>query len=185
MRHFCIAALVLCVSASAARADEPEIPFASITFSPLHLILPVFEVTAEFRVHPDIGVAAILGGGTIGPHLDPDDVLESPFVFEGGARFAWYAVGSFKHGMQVGLETLFAHISTSGKDISGFGRGLGITPFLGYKIAADSGFTFECQMGPVFGFVFAEATESSTGDSASASDTSIGLNINLNIGWSF
>lgn len=42
-------------------------PSMSLTFSPLHLVLPILELTGEYRVNPKLGVAVILGGGKVTP----------------------------------------------------------------------------------------------------------------------
>lgn len=52
------------------RVDTPQITPAdlhdiSITWSPIHLIFPVVELTAEFRAADSIGIAGIFGAGQI------------------------------------------------------------------------------------------------------------------------
>lgn len=177
-------ALVACaavlLSAPVARANEGYI--ASITLSPLHLIMPMGEVTAEFRIIDKLGIAAVFGAGTF---IYTD--VTPPTVLEAGASLRYYVVGDFEHGMQLGAEVLYAHVATSTSEgdvtVTGVGSGLAVGPFIGYKIATRVGFTFDSQVGVTFAAVDAEA--SGGGQSASQSASLVGLLLNLNIGWSF
>src|SRR6476646_9254851 len=49
-------------SVAAARPDHPR-RMMSLTISPLHLFLPIVELTGEYRVLDKLGVAAIAGAG--------------------------------------------------------------------------------------------------------------------------
>ena len=177
------AVLAFAAAPSIAHADvEPDPQHTvSLTFSPIHLILPVFEAQAELRLDPQIGLAVIGGIGAVS--VDTTDGSASALVFEVGAKFAWYAVGDFEEGMQLGLEVLYVGVSGDGEDelddVKFVGSGIGISPFIGYNIVADVGFTFEAQVGPAF--IIATASSS---DGDSASEVGIGPMLNLNIGWS-
>src|SRR5438874_13063933 len=68
----------------------------SVTFSPIHLVFPILEVTGEYRIDDKMGVAAIVGAGQI-------SLLGSAFtVAELGGQFRYYVLGSFIHGMELG-----------------------------------------------------------------------------------
>jgi hypothetical protein len=155
-----------------------------VSISPLHLLAPVVELTAEVRVHRKIGVAAIGGYGQVraaegGPRFT---------VWELGAQFVGYAVGSFDHGMQLGAEVLY--VGVSGEDsagsvsVSGAGNGLAAGPFVGYKLATKVGFSFNIQAGAQYMVARADAT-SSTGATAQSQQSSVIPLLNLNAGWSF
>lgn len=174
-----LALLLATPAAASERANR--LHSVAITFSPLHLIFPVLEVTGEFRVHRKVGLAAIIGGGTIGSHLV--DNFDG-YLLEFGASVRWYAVGDFDHGMQVGLEVLYAFLSSSTESVAAVGNGVGLAPFIGYKITAGVGFTFDAQVGPSIMFATAKAA-SSSGNTASEEDIAIGVMLNLNIGWAF
>lgn len=152
-----------------------------ISISPIHLIGPIVELTGEARLHRHIGVALIGGYGA----LKVDGVAERFKVWEVGGQFVGYPVGHFDHGMQVGLEVLYAGVSTneSSKVTVATATGLATGPFIGYKLATKVGFSFNVQGGVQY--VFARADASSGGATASAEQRSIIPLLNLNVGWSF
>jgi len=146
----------------------------SLTISPIHLFLPVVELTGEARVHDKVGVALIGGAGK---YTDPNISGISATVYEAGGQVRVYVIGDFRHGMEVGGEVLYVHLNDDRVALSG--EGLAVGPFLGYKIMIDAGFTFDAQVG--FEHISAQA---STGTST-ANDRSIIPLLNLNVGWSF
>ncbi len=148
-----------------AQAIEPYDHSVSVTLSPIHLLYPIIEATGEFRVGKKAGVAAIAGFGSIDRYS----------VVEIGGQGRYYPVGDFDHGLQLGGEVLAVVVSGSGAS----GTGLSIGPFVGYKIAARFGLTFDIQLG-VQGY----AVGASSG-STSASDSALGPLLNINLGWSF
>jgi hypothetical protein len=158
-------------------APPPEPPHPrrvfSLTISPLHLFLPVVELTGEARVHDKVGVAVVGGAGK----YTDDSVNISATVYELGAQVRFYVLGDFRQGLQLGAELLYLHLNAP--DIVATGEGLAIGPFIGYKIIVDAGFTFEAQLG----FEHVSAQAQSGGSSESQKDY-IPL-LNLNIGWSF
>ncbi|MDY0060386.1 MAG: hypothetical protein RBU45_11285 [Myxococcota bacterium] len=184
--------------ATTARAEEPAAApapaddghFLSLTLSPIHLAMPVLEVTAEYRVLPKLGVAGFLGAGQYtqeteigGTVVDEDTFL----VLEVGAQVRYYVLGDFDHGMQLGAEVLYLHLSgddLSSSTVSGSGAGVAVGPFLGYKIATRIGFTFDVQLGYQVILVSAEASNDQ-GQSATSDETSGSPLLNLNVGWSF
>jgi len=155
----------------------------SLTISPFHLVLPVVEVMGEFKVQDWFGLAAILGGGSIqGTGTIADERLT---VFELGAQALFYPVGDFDHGMQLGLEALFIHISgtfDSGA-LTGTGSGLAVGPLIGYKFAASWGLTVDIQGGYQIAGIAASASDGTTTESDSTVEGVVLLNINA--GWSF
>lgn len=163
----------------------------SLTISPLHLILPVAELTGEYRLTDKIGIAAVLGAGavTVESGSGSSKSTDSFTVYEAGISGRYYILGSFIHGMQLGAEVLYVHISGDGvgdsSSISGTGQGLAIGPFAGYKIATNIGFTFDAQLGYAYYLLGADAEDSDTGETDSASASGHGLLLNLNVGWSF
>ena len=171
--------------APAAQPPEPEEPAhrASITFSPVHLVFPIVEVTGEFAINDKIGVAAILGYGTVSAKTINETYRFK--AWEAGAHFNYYALGTFDHGMQIGAEALYVHVSTDNKDvdISGAASGLAIGPYIGYKLITRVGFTFEANGGVQYVTMQADATDGTT--SASKSKRNFIPLLNLNIGWSF
>ncbi len=167
------------------KSEEGNI--VSITISPVHLVLPVFELMGEYRLQDKIGAAVIVGFGSI--EIDP--ILGGPptsfSIFEGGAQLQYYLLGNFDHGMQLGAEAVFVQVSGSVGTVTGLGQGLVAGPYIGYKVAADVGFTFNAQLGYQVGLISASAEDTSDGSSSSASgeESASGPLLNLNVGWSF
>ena len=158
--------------------DEDRSVYLSL--SPLHLILPVVEVMGEARVHRKIGVAVIGGYGSV----TVSDLVPSVKVWEVGGQFVGYPVGHFDHGMQLGLEVLYAGASTSYNRVSATELGLASGPFIGYKLATRVGFSFNVQAGVQYVFAKGEAS-STSGAMASAEQADVVPLVNLNVGWSF
>ncbi len=155
----------------------------ALTISPFHLVAPIIEVTGEFAVNRNLGVAAVGGYGQL-TYEDPQTGAQDPImVYEAGLQGRWYALGSFDHGLQLGGEALF--VAASGKDVGAdevdaTGAGFGVGPFIGYKKAARFGLTFDAQLGFQYTVLRAEA---SNGSASKRSDVTPMLNLNL--GWSF
>ncbi|MDP2305819.1 MAG: hypothetical protein Q8P18_07305 [Pseudomonadota bacterium] len=167
-------ALALALLPDAAASDKPPYDkHVSITFSPLHIFSRTGEVTAEGRIVDKLGLAGILGVGAPAGYA----------LLEVGTSARYYVVGSFDHGMQLGAEILYAHLSTEQGGIDASGDTAAIGPFVGYKIAARFGLTFEGQLGAQYQISSARAQ--SGAQSASASDSRIIPLLNLNLGWSF
>jgi hypothetical protein len=168
---------------SAAPAEEDRSVYLSI--SPFHLLVPFFELTGEVRVHRNLGVSGIVGYGAVRP-----EGSASKFdIWEVGGQFVGYPVGHFDHGMQLGLEVLYAGVSggdssTNNVKVAATASGLAAGPFVGYKLATRVGFTFNVQGGVEYLFVRADAS-ASTGQTASAQQTRLIPLVNANLGWSF
>ena len=159
-----------------------------LSFSPLHLILPVVEVQGEVKLHRQIGVALIGGYGSVKASSSIGGETPHFTVWEVGGQFVGYPVGHFDHGMQLGVEVLYAGVSTDSKSgsvsIAGGANGLAVGPVVGYKLATKVGFSFNVQGNTKYVAMRAEAS-SNTGQTASARDSAIIPVLNLNVGWSF
>lgn len=160
----------------------------SLTISPLHLFMPMLELTGEYRVSNRFGAAAVLGvGAPMFNYHDDYGVPQSTrtLFLEGGLQARYYVLGSFRHGMQVGLEAMVGHLSVddASANVTGTGTAVAIGPFVGYKITTKNGFTFDSQLGFQRAFISAEASED--GESSQGSMSATGPLLNLNIGWSF
>jgi hypothetical protein len=145
----------------------------SLTISPIRLVFPVVELTGEARAHDKVGVALIGGGGGSDPNISET----SATAYEAGAQVRVYVLGDFRHGMQVGGELLYLHLS--GNRLSRNGEGLAVGPFLGYKIMIDAGFTFDAQLG-----IEHISARAASGNNTANDKAFIPL-LNLNVGWSF
>jgi hypothetical protein len=159
-------------------AAGPELPIASITFSPAHLAISTLEVTGEVRLAPTLSAAVVGGLGRFGS-IDPFEEGGSTTVVELGAQFRWYALGDFRRGLQLGAEVLYVVLSSESSSRRLLGEGLGVGPFVGYKHVFGLGLTLDGQVGAQ-----AIALRAGDGDSSSQART-VGVLLNLNAGWSF
>jgi hypothetical protein len=156
--------------APAARPD----PSIAITVSPIHLLIPMAEVTAEVRLAPKLGLAVIGGVGRMRLATTNDSVG----LVEGGGSVRYYVTGSFRSGLQLGAEALYVHASTDDMTVDVKARGLAVSPFVGYKWTHRSGFTFDGQIGASYMAVQAKST------TQTAEKSKVGPMLNLNVGWS-
>lgn len=165
-------------------AEETPDRSVYLAISPLHLLLPVVELTAEVRLHRNIGVSVLGGYGTI----RPSGSLTRYKVYEVGGQLTAYPIGHFDHGMQVGLETVYLGVagddSNGNVKVTAAASGFAAGPFIGYKLATRSGFSFNVQGGFEYVLVQADAS-SSSGATASAEETRWIPLVNANVGWSF
>lgn len=147
----------------------------SVTISPFLLIFPIVEVTAEFKTDPKVGFAGIAGIGSI------FDVS----VYEIGGQYNYYVLGDFRHGMQLGGEAKYMHMSVSDDNSNAEGTGniISAGPYVGYKYAAHFGFTFHLQGGYSVGAGTVKVTDSN--GSGGTSLSAAGPILNINAGWSF
>ncbi len=160
--------LVVLALSSNARAES-----VAITTSPLLLVIPMAEVTAEVRLADRVGVSVIAGVGS----LRDQDTDETISLLEGGASVRYYVTGSFRGGLQLGAEAVYIHASADSMDVEA--AGLGLSPFVGYKWTHRSGITLEGQLGATF------MTARATSDTATASDRDVFPMLNLQVGYSF
>jgi hypothetical protein len=145
----------------------------AITMSPIHLAVPFVELMGELRAHPQVGVAAIAGAGRV------DDIT----VWEAGGQFNYYLIGSFDHGMQLGVEAMYLHADKTESGIAAAADGLAIGPYVGYKVAMNVGFTFNAQLGAQAAVLRGEASSSTA--TAMTEQKDVFPLVNLNVGWSF
>lgn len=158
----------------------PAIPMASVTISPLHLALPLLEVTGEYRLNPTLGVAVIAGYGTVTEKVNNLDLT----LWELGLQANTYVIGDFRHGLQLGAEVMYVGASgTAVDDINASARGLTAGPYVGYKFAASFGLTVLIQVGYQWMGIGAKASRDE--QSASETNTDSGPLVNFNLGWSF
>jgi hypothetical protein len=149
-------------------------PTVAITVSPIHLAIPMAEVTAEIRIAPKLGVAVIGGLGRMRSELTNESIA----LAEGGASVRYYLTGSFRSGLQLGAEALYLHASTEDMTVEVKARGLALSPFIGYKWTHSSGFTFDGQIGASY------MTARAKGAGQSADESKVAPMLNLNVGWS-
>ena len=174
-----------CASASANGESAQDLRTMSITISPIHLTLPLVEVTGEYQLTPQMSAACIGGAGSI------TDAGSDYLMYELGTQFRYYVWGDFDHGLQLGAEILYIGVSTDDSEgdvaLSGSADGLAIGPFVGYKFTAGFGLTIDIQAGYQFLTMQAEAEASSDDMTVAETDEAedgIPL-ININFGWSF
>jgi hypothetical protein len=157
----------------------------TVMWAPLRLIIPVGEVTAELRVHDKVGVSLTLGGGQRNVAANGMEVKGTEI--EGGAQVRYYLVGNFSHGMEVGAELLDEYVTFQeplpANVVAVAAGGVTVGPFVGYKIATHSGFTFEGQLGARYLAVDPPVTGSST-VMPMVQQRWLPL-LHLNVGWSF
>lgn len=169
---------ILAAQSAPPQAQDVDVQHqVSITISPIHLSMPMVELTGEYRLTDKMGVALILGAGSI------KSLGRSYTALEAGAQYRYYVLGSFIHGLQLGAEILYLSLSGADAGIDAKGAGLAVGPFVGYKIATNIGFTFEVQGGAQYMAAGASATDGT--NSASGKDSDIIPLLNLNVGWSF
>ena len=155
-------------------------------WAPILLAVGVAEFTAEYRVQRKLGVSVTLGAGkrTISTTMSSAEAKGTEI--EGGAQIRYYAIGSFRHGMEVGVQALEEHVTFDEPLPAGIvgaaAGGFTVGGFLGYKIATRVGFTFEAQLGARY-LVVDPAGVGAVG-SIPAEDKWQPL-LHLNVGWSF
>ena len=153
-----------------------RMPSVAITVSPLHVFVPMAELTVEARVAEKVGIAVIAGAGT----FHEPDTNQRVSLFEGGASARYYVTGSFRSGLQLGAEALYVHGATDAMTVDIKAAGLALSPFAGYKWTHASGFTLEGELGASFMVARAKAA---TGQMAEKSK--VGPLLNLQVGYSF
>jgi hypothetical protein len=164
---------VLLASHTAVAHAEPK--KVAATFSPIHLVFPMFELQVEARVAPKIGVSVIAAAGRV----SNEDETITATAYEAGAQFGYYFLDDFE-GLHAGIETLYLHLGDVEQDLSATAAGLTIGPIVGYKLVTSVGFTFLAQGGVQF------VTYQASSDTASTREQKKVLpNLNLNVGWSF
>lgn len=169
-------------------APAPPAPEHRLTvlWAPLRLVVPLVELTVEYRVADKIGASITLGGGkrtlSTGNNMDvPGNELE------GGAQARYYALGDFSRGVELGAELLYERVRFDEPLPAGVvgvaAGGLTVGPFVGYKVATKRGFTFEGQLGARY-LVVEPPVQGSAAGMPAIESTWLPL-LHLNVGWSF
>ena len=158
----------------------PESPKSfTLSWSPLHLALPLIELEGEYNVAPHMGAGVILGGGRVTSTSSTGPSITAT-AYEVGAQFNYYIMHAFD-GLHVGLEGMYLTLGDVMQDSSVTAEGLAIGPYVGYKLQTSIGFAFIAQLGAQY--AVAQAESSSSGAMASAKK--LYPLLNLNVGWSF
>jgi hypothetical protein len=169
--------------------NEKPTRYVSLTLSPVHLALPVFEATLEVRPTEHLGIAAIGGLGDAPPSVVGQNLVETDDRFavrEIGAQLLIYPFSNFD-GFVIGGELLSVKVSgsttvnTQSVDVTGSALALG--PLLGGKWIHESGFTLFGHLGAQR--LWLNADSASSGRTVNASDSRWFPLVNLNAGWSF
>lgn len=175
-------AIAPAVAEAETAADESarSTPQVAITFSPLHLVLPMVEVAGEFRLADQISAAAIAGAGSFSGNRLGDPADDNQYTaWEIGGQFRYYLLGDFARGLQLGAEVIYLDVAAEGALGSAEGEGLSAGAFGGYKHTFSFGLTLDGQLGAQAILVRAQNGE------ARASDEIVSVLLNLNAGWSF
>jgi len=139
------------------------------------------EVTGEVRVHDRVGIAGIVGLGSIASKN------QSLFVYEFGIQAVTYPLGDFDTGLRLGIEGQYLGLSGSGttgsESFIARASGLSGGAFLGFKWTSAVGFALNIDGG--IQLYSAAATASSATSTASASEVGVLPLININLGWAF
>lgn len=174
--------IVMAIVASAGLAQAE--PSVTVMWAPLRLVVPLGELTAEYRVQDKVGVSGTFGGGKRTISANSMDV--SGTEIEGGAQARYYVLGSFRKGMELGAEALYEYVHFQEPFPQGVvaaaAGGLTIGPFIGYKIIGTSGFTFEGQIGARY--LAMDPTVQGSAMIPQNIDRWLPL-LHLNVGWSF
>ena len=174
-----VLALGLMVASAPAFAEEAEPLLNSLTISPIHMLMPVFEASYEMHFNEEVSMSFITGFGQF------SDETSTTNVSEIGMQMRYYINPTYE-GLHAGFEALY--VSASGGDggsVEVAGAGLAIGPLVGWKFVLDSGLTFDLQGGYQFVVVAAEGEDTETGATASDSDEGGIPLVNINVGWSF
>ncbi len=166
--------------------EKPPAPRKwSVTTFPLLLFAPILEVTVERRLHRNLGVAFMLGGGSFTAKADTAGGADNKIkLFEVGTSVRYYGLGSFRKGLQFGAAVEYVRLTGDNLDgsmVSAVGSGLLLAGFLGYKYTWSFGLTLEGQLGPAFVAIRGETDDGAVQES----DSRVIAYYNFNAGWSF
>ena len=154
------------LSVPAPAEAQAQLRKTSITISPIALFNPILELTGERRLANKIGIAAIVGGGSV------SEEGKRYGVWEVGGQFCCYLFGSFTRGLMLGAHVGYLHATGQLESPTSYYVGTQAGAFVGYKIAMKAGFTFDVQLGPMY-------------VRASATNAELQTLANLRVGWSF
>lgn len=172
--------------------EEVERPkrHVGITFDPLELLFPIFQLHVDVRLSDDFGVGLIGGTGkakvdyvAIGNEAAPPPAS----LWQIGAKAVYFAQGDFEGGLHVGVEALYTHAKLEGRtalgtaSVGGLAAGLIVGPVIGWKLVTKAGFTFDSSIG--VGMIAQK--QKSSDPEAPTDDRSAVLISHLLIGWTF
>ena len=150
--------------------EKRKLHSVALTFGPFQAIFGVAQVSVEGRLARKLGLAGIVGGGSLGKPFTGDARVP---VLAAGVSPRYYLVGDFDHGMQLGAQLMTAIVLTSWDTAVGVAAG----PYIGYKYTAPIGFTLEVQGGAQYAFA-------STSRSPVVGSGALPM-ANINLGWAF
>ena len=163
---------------------EPE-HRVTIMWAPIRAIIPLVELTAEYRIAPKIGASVTVGAGKRSMETSPGMEMTGTEI-EGGLQGRYYLLGDFSHGMELGAEFLYERVrfpEPLPAGVAGVAMGGGtLGAFVGYKVVTKIGFTFEAQAGARY-LAMEPATQGMAG-TAPIDSKWLPL-LHLNVGWSF
>ncbi len=155
----------------------------------MHLFFqPPLQLALEARPADRLGVAVFGAYGSVTAHL-LDGTDDASFnAYKVGARVIGYPMpGHTFDGPELGAELVYAHVRNpySNVAIDPGNDGLGIGPFVGYKLIADFGLTFITQVG--FDYVTARSHPYGLQQGTIKVDQNkhFAPLFNLDLGWSF
>lgn len=144
----------------------------SILLSPLELASPVVRLVGEWKVARTHGIGPDVAVGSI----------DQVFVFSIGAQYAWYMIGDFEHGVQLGASLRYLQSNDESNGISSVGRGVAIGPIIGYKYVAPFRLTVGLNGGIMLMSINANASDT-FGGKATASGSGAVPTAALWFGW--
>jgi hypothetical protein len=143
---------------------KPSTHAVSLTFSAARVIASLYEVTGEIALGDHVGLAVLAGLGSLDvkhPSYPATINLEGK---ELGAQARVYVLGDFDHGLMLGGELLRIWAEASSTRVmdsvtingvrydgtallGGEGTLTGLGAFVGYKVVASFGLTFDAKLG--------------------------------------
>lgn len=156
----------------------------SLTTTPDLFLVPEFQISGEYLASKNCSGSATLGYGIPTLQNGAGEKFHVPeFVVGGG--FAFYAIGNFRNGLQLGAELLLFNLFPPKQE--GFSQSLNASrfgPLIGYKWVAATGFTLVAQAG--YGFSSTHVSvKDDLGHSGSFDSNSKGSFLRGNLGWTF
>ena len=116
----------------------------SVTISPFHLLCPELHLTGERRLSEKASAAVMLGAGQV------TDEGKRYAIGEVGGQVRYYLLGSFTHGMMLGVDVGYVDVDGEMENPMEYLVGWRAGGVVGYKIAMKAGLTLEAQIGPVY-----------------------------------
>jgi hypothetical protein len=125
--------------------EEDDTPprYVTLTLSPLHLIGPFGELTAEARVAESAGLALVGGFGRV----PISNAGSGARYWDLGGQFRYYVSGTFADGgLFVGTEVMYLH-APKDVDATAAGANLTASAMVGWKLVTRVGFTIDSAFG--------------------------------------